>query len=300
MKQTQNLKTYIALNSAVIIWGFSFVATKIALESFSTFTLVFARFSIAGVIFLFLMLRNGFPSFAGKDRGKIMLIALFEPGLYFICETIGLQYTTAPKASLIIAMIPVMVLVFSIFFLNESVSISGFLGIGLSLVGIMVLIAGAPELNWDMGGQLLGDLLIFGAAISAALYMVFARDLGKRYSAFDITAMQIIYGAILYAPLFLWELPGVHWAEISSRSLAAFIFLTMFATIVAFLCYNYALTQMTAPRAAVFINGIPIVTALGAWMLLGEKLTAIQACGGVVVLFAVYLVNRPSAKPVLS
>jgi len=300
LKQTHHLKTYIALNSAVIIWGLSFVATKIALESFPTFTLVFARFSIAGIIFLLLMHRKGFPSFAGKDRGKIMLMALFEPGLYFICETIGLQYTTAPKASLIIAMVPVMVLVFSTFFLNESVSVTGILGIGLSLVGIMVLVAGDPKFNWDMGGQLLGDLLIFGAVISAALYMILARDLGKRYPAFDITATQIIYGAVLYAPLFLWEFPDVQWAEISDRSLGALVFLTMLATIAGFLCYNYALTRMTAPRAAVFINGVPIVTALGAWVLLGEKLTAIQACGGVVVLFAVYLANRPFAKPVLS
>ncbi|MEA3470204.1 MAG: DMT family transporter, partial [Thermodesulfobacteriota bacterium] len=110
MHNTDHTKTYLALMGAVIFWGLSFVATKMALASIPTFTLIFARFSLSALFFLLLILRNGLPRFSKKDHVFLFLLSFFEPGLYFIFETLGLQYTTAPKASLIIATIPVAVL----------------------------------------------------------------------------------------------------------------------------------------------------------------------------------------------
>ncbi len=296
MIQNEELKTYIALNAAIIFWGLSFVATKIALESIPLFTLVFARFSLASCFLLVFLIRRGFPQFTGKDHVNMFLIALFEPGLYFIFETLGLKYTTAPKASLIIATIPVVVVIFSALFLGEKTRITGLLGIGLSLTGIAVLITGGPQFKWELGDSMLGDILIIGAVISAALYIVSARKLGQNRSPFEITSMQFMYGAIFYAPAFFWELPHMQWSAVSGRSIGALVYLTLFATVCAFLCYNFALSRVPASRAAVFINGIPVVTTLGAWMLLGEKLTMIQAAGGCIVLFAVFLTNLPGVR----
>jgi len=296
LKQIEGLKIYIALIAAVIFWGLSFVATKIALESIPLFTLVFARFSLASCFLLVFVIRRGFPDFSGKDHVNMFIIALFEPGLYFIFETLGLKYTTAPKASLIIATIPVVVVIFSALFLREKTRITGLLGIGLSLTGIAVLITGDPQFKWDLSGSMLGDVLIIGAVVSAALYIVSARKLGQTRSTFEITSMQLMYGAIFYMPAFFWELPNIHWSVISGRSIGALVYLTIFATICAFFCYNFALSRVPASRAAVFINGIPVVTTLAAWILLGEKLTMIQAAGGGIVLFAVFLTNLPGIR----
>ena len=282
--------------AVVVFWGLSFVATKIALETFPTFTLIFIRFSMAAFFFFLLMLSRGFPKFSGRDHTRIFLTALFEPGLYFLFETIGLQYTSAPKTALIIATIPVAVLIFAFLFIGEQPSVTSILGIVLSLIGISILVVGDPQFSWQLGGSLLGDLLIMGAVITAALYMVCVRNLGKEHSALDITVFQMIYGALLYAPLFFWELPAVHWSAISSRSIVALSYLTIFATCAAFLFWNFALTQLPAGKASVFINGIPVVTAIGAWILLGETLTMLQICGGILVLTAVCLTNFPAPK----
>jgi drug/metabolite transporter (DMT)-like permease len=293
---TPGLRAYTALGSAAVFWGLSFVATKVALESFPTFTLVFARFALSSCLFLGLVAYRGLPYFSGREHGKVLLTALFEPGFYFVFETLGLRLTTAAKAALIIATIPLVVLLLAGVFLGERVSLRGLLGVGLSLLGIAVLVVGDSRFSWTLGEHLLGDLLIFGAVVSAALYMVCARDLGRNHSARDITSMQTFYGAIFYAPAFFWELPTVEWARISSRSVAALVYLTLFATVAAFLCYNYALTKVPASRASVFINAIPVVTALGAWALLGERLTLIQAGGGFLVLCGVYLASRPTSR----
>ncbi|MBW2079001.1 MAG: DMT family transporter [Deltaproteobacteria bacterium] len=298
MSGDKEFGAYLALFSAVIFWGISFVATKIALESIPTFTLILARFALAGCVFLILMVLRGFPRLTRKDHGKIILIALCEPGLYFTFETIGLQYTTAPMASLIIATIPVAVFILAALFLGERTRLVGIVGMVASLAGIAILITADPHFTWSVSGHLLGDLLIFGAVLSAAFYMVCARSLGKNRSAMEFTGLQTIYGALLFVPAFLWELPEVRWAEMTMRSVAAVGFLTLFATIGAFLCYNHALTRLPATRAAIFINGIPVVTALSAWVLLGEWLTVVQMSGGTMVLAGVFLANSYGAREV--
>jgi drug/metabolite transporter (DMT)-like permease len=153
--------TYLALFSATVFWGLSFVATKVALESFPVFTLIFFRLGLGAGLFLVFFLRLGFPKFSRPDHKSLFLIALFEPGLYFVFETIGLQYTTAPKASLIIATIPIVVLILAYFFLRERSTPAGFLGIVISLLGIGVLTTGDSQFRLAFGGQFSGDLLIF-------------------------------------------------------------------------------------------------------------------------------------------
>jgi drug/metabolite transporter (DMT)-like permease len=296
LKSTTHGLTYAALILVVIFWGLSFVATKIALETFPTFTLIFMRFSLAAIFFCAFMLVRGFPRFSRRDHIRVFLMSLFEPGLYFIFETMGLQYTSAPKTALIIATIPVAVLVFAFLFINERPAVTSVAGIGLSLIGIGILVVGDPDFSWQFRGSLVGDLLIIGAVITAALYMVCARNLGKGHAALDITGFQMIYGALLYAPFFFWELPAIQWSVISSRSVVALAYLTLFATCAAFLFYNYALTKLPAGKASVFINGIPVVTAVAAWLLLGETLTLLQLCGGLLVLTAVCLTNLSGSK----
>ena len=296
LKRKTQSNTYVVLILAVIIWGLSFVATKIALHSFPPFTLIFFRFSLGSFLFLMLMLREGFPRLTPQEHIKMFMVSLFEPGTYFVCETLGLQLTTAPKASLIIATIPAVVLVFANLILNERIVRQSLFGIGASLAGIAVLIVGEPHFNWSLGGHLLGDLLIFGAVLSASFYIIIARNLGKEFTALEITSMQTFYGAFLFLPGFLWELPSMVWASINTHAIAALIYLTVFATAAAFLCYNHALTKIPAHKAAVFINGIPVVTSSGAFLLLNERLSPIQMGGGLLVLFGVYVTNRPSRR----
>lgn len=283
---------YTALTAAVVIWGLSFVAVKAALETIPPFSLVFFRFALAGVLFaLVSVFRGGLPRLPLQAHGKLFVMALFEPGLYFIFETYGLQYTTAQKAALIIAAIPVSVTLFARVLIKERIPAVSMTGIFLSLCGIGVLVIGDPGFRWALGGHLTGDLLIMGAVITASFYMVVARDLGRTYSAWHITSFQIMYGAVFYTPMFVLEAAHLDFARMSPYSIWAAVFLTVFATVIAYLCYNFGLTRIQASRAAAFINGIPVVTAVSAWAILGEQLTWIQAVGGTMVLLGVWLTN---------
>ena len=168
------------------------------------------------------------------------------------------------------------------------------IGIIVSLAGVALLVFGG-QVQAEFRGILIGDILIFGAVLAASAYMIMTRRLGQSLSSLQITGMQIIFGAVLFFPAFLWDLPKFDWQKVSSESLIAVFALTIFATIGGFICYNYALIRIPAAQAAVCINGIPLVTACGAWVLLGETLTAVQLIGGAMVLFAV-LLDQPFSQ----
>jgi drug/metabolite transporter (DMT)-like permease len=128
--------------------------------------------------------------------------------------------------------------------------------------------------------------------------MIMIRTLSENFSAVQITGMQIVFGAILFFPAFIYTLPQIEWNTVTTDAFTAVIALTVFSTTGAFLCYNYALTKIPAAQAAVCLNGIPLITACGAWLILGEQLTPVQLAGGTIVLAAVYLANIPvSPRP---
>ena len=291
MQISSNFTAYPALMFTVLCWGLSFVAIKIALESFSTFSLIFIRFSIAALVFLGIMLFRGFPSFTRREHLQIFCASLFQPGLYFWFETTGLQHSSASKASLIIAAIPIVVLCLASVFLKERLEMTTLLGTTLSLVGISLLIVQSGKTSSGPGNSVMGDLLILGAVFSMAFYTIIMKHAGSTRSAIEITGLQMCYGALIFAPAFLWQLPELRGTVVATRSLIALAGLTLFATLGAFVCYNYALARLSASRTAIFLNCVPLVATLAAWKMLGERLSLLQMSGGGLILFSVYLTN---------
>ena len=284
-----------ALVAASLLWGFSFVATKVALETFDQFTLVFARFLAAACFFGITTLIRGRPKLTLAIHRKILLIALFQPVLYFLGETGGLQRTTATKTSLIIATIPGVVLLVSRIGGRERVGAAQIAGAITSIVGVAVLVLGDPEMQRGTGG-FVGDLFAIGAVISAVFYIILTRSVAKSVNAFDITGLQFIYGAVLFAPFYLFTAGRQEWSAIDATSVLVLVYLIFGATISGFLCYNFALSRIEASRASVYLNGIPIVATLAGWMVLGERMTLLQGFGALIVMVGIFAVSRTSKR----
>jgi len=297
-----DVKTYGAVLLAMVLWGFSFVSTKIILTSFPVFTYIAIRFSLASVVFLLLLKKRGFPKLGKKTHFRLVLIAAFEPFLYFIFESLGLSITTASKASLLIAVIPMVVLIFARIMIGEKITPKNLTGIILSFGGIFLLVSGGEDFSWsfgESGGTFLGDLLIMGSVVTASLYIVLTRELTQRVSSFHITAFQVLYATLFFLPLIFIDVFTMDWRGISYQSLGGLMFNVFGSTIGAFLLYNFALTKLSASRSSLFINGIPIVTAAAAWFILGERLTLVQFAGGALVILSVTLTNvsRRNVEP---
>lgn len=281
------LKIYGAITTTMLCWGFSYIVTKVALKTFSVSALVLVRFCLAALIFLILLSIKGFPKFAGKDQVKMIITSFFFPFSYYFMETAALHYTSASEASIIAATIPIVVLILSGIFLKEKISIIGAGGIMISFTGIVVLVLGNMNGELNLGSHLTGNIIMLGAVLSAAIYIVLTHELGKKYSSFEITGTQIIYGTLIFIIISIIQFNKISITQIDSIAVASVLFLAILSTVIAFFCYNYALTKIPAAQASIFINGVPVVTAFSAVFILGEALNLIQILGGLSVIFAV-------------
>lgn len=294
------LPVILALGVTVLLWGSSFPVAKIVLRGMTPITYIFLRFTVASFLFGLLMLKK-FRRLPLRIHLKLFLIALFEPTLYFLFETSGLQYTSASSASLIIAGVPGMVALLAGIFLKERLNLQQWAGVILAIFGV-VLLVGFDDNAAYADSSLLGNALILLAVVSTAFYMIIARHISGEVGVLELTFYQVVYGMIQLLPLYLIFEDPVVLSEIPFESIGAFFFLVFGATIVAFLCYNYAISKIHVSRAAVFINGIPLVSVIVSAILLGERLGVNQFIGGAVVIAGVTLTNlrrssRDTAAP---
>lgn len=289
----------------MVLWGVSFVATKIVLDHIGPIPYMGIRFLLAGTVLVIVTAIIGAPRFSRPTHLLIAATALAEPIAYFLFESYGLRIIGATQTSLIIALIPLAVMVLAAIFLDESLHIRGIIAVFVSITGVVLLVYGADFVSTD--GQIavqidpatrtLGVLLVLGAVFSAAGYITLARSLTQKHDPVRLTIVQTWWGALFFVALWQSTSPGV--GTVAAMPLpvwGAILFLVFGATIAAFLLYNWALKYERAGTAALYINAIPVITAFTAWFVLGERLHPVQLAGAALVLAAVRLSSRRSAS----
>ncbi len=280
--------TYSALVVAMIIWSISFVWSKIALEYYSSFTIVFFRLILSAIfIFLFIISTRKFKKLELKHLPIFLLITLFEPFLYFIGETTGLNYVSPAVAAILIAIIPLFTPFAALIFLKERISILNLVGITVSLIGIILVI-------FEKGLKLIiaweGLALLFLAVISAVLYSVIVKKLPQKYSVFDILLYQNIIGTLYFLPIVaIFFRENIIQTGFVLEPALAILKLGFFASTVAFLFFLRALRKLPITNVNVFTNIIPIFTLLFSWIILGDILLKHQIIGIFVVIIGVVI-----------
>jgi drug/metabolite transporter (DMT)-like permease len=288
----------VAAVGMTVAFGLSFVATKYALRGFEPQLIAFIRFALAGgLLWVVWRLRPGRERASRAELKRLALLGLVTPTLYFTLEIQGIARTSASEAAIIIAAIPIFVSALSAVVLGERTARLQWAGIALSFAGVVGLMqfgAGAG------GGRLAGNLLVLAAAFAAAVYSLMARRLLLTRSALFVTTFQNLFGALFLLPLALLEMAVAGVRTPTPTAVGAVLYLTLLCSMAAYLLLNYAFRFLEASRVAVFINLTPVVAVLGAYLVLGERLTAAQVAAAVVVIAGVWVTNsgRPApAKP---
>ena len=289
MTQDKTLKGYIAISFSMLFWGFSFVWSKQLLNAgFPVFTIVFFRLFLASVIFVTLFKIQGKLEKVRKgDWKKFLWLALFEPFLYFIGEDFGLQQVSPSFASVIIALIPIVVSVTMYFAENEPLSWRLLLGAVISIFGIAVMTFG-PDSNIIFNVK--GLLWLLLALLATCGYSVLLARLVKEYSPITITTYQNLLAIPFYLP-FVCIFDLRQWGEIiwSANAIFCLVCLAVLCSAGAYMLYSYAAKQISITKLTVFTNAIPIVTICGAAMLGQEALTSRKILGIFIVIAGVVL-----------
>lgn len=288
-------KAFIALLTAVTLWGSSFIVLKIAFVHYDPMVVIFGRMIIASLCFLLVFKNLRHIDYRPGDWKLLAFMGICEPGLYFVFEALALTQTDASQAGMICALLPLMVAVVARFALHERISRQTILGFGLAMVGAVTLSLAAEKTD-TAPNPLLGNFFEFLAMVCAIGYMITLKKLSHRYSPWFLTMIQAFSGSIFFFPLLF--LPStVTPATVSIPGIASIVYLGVFVTIGGYGLYNYGMTRIPTAQASAFINLIPVITLILGWVFLNERLNAIQYSASAVVLAGVYLSqDKPRKK----
>ncbi len=279
--QPSKVLTYIASMFAITLWGMSYIWTdKLIALNIPIFYFVFVRIFLAGVIlFLFNTAYTRIKRIQKQDWPKYLLLAFFEPFIYFICETFGLKLTGSPTLSaLVIATIPIFSIGAGIIFFKEKINIVNIFGILLSLVGIVMVAMAKGELGENF---IWGVVLLLIAVISEVGHASITKSLAGNYSSQTIVMYQFLIGSVYLFPLFLWKgLDGFN-AEVyfDGDVWYPIICLAVLCSSLAFSLWVSTIKSLGVAKSSIFSALIPVAAAIIAWLLGHEFLNQRQWIG---------------------
>lgn len=297
VKQSK-LLVYIASIFAITLWGMSYIWTdKIIAQGIPIFYFVFVRILLAGIIlFLFNTAYGRIKRIQKQDLPKFLLLAFFEPFIYFLCETFGLKLTGSPTLSaMVIATIPIFSIAAGILFFKEKVNTVNISGILLSLVGIVMVAMAKGELGQNF---IWGIVLLLIAVISEVGHASITKSLAGIYSSQIIVMYQFLIGSVYLLPLFLWKgLDGFDYEVYFSGDVwYPLICLAVLCSSLAFSLWVSTIKSLGVAKSSIFSALIPVAAAIIAWILGHEILNSRQWAGIAISTIGVVLSQYSSRK----
>ena len=290
-----SFKLYTSIILAMIFWSFSFIWTRVAIQSFQPMTLITLRLLIASILLLTVMKLSGkFQKLRRQDFKWFILLAFFEPFLYYVGETLGLTMVESTLAAVIISTIPLFAPVLAFIFLRERIGIATIIGILVSLGGVFFVIY---EPSGGFKANIWGVALMFMAVFSAICYATVLRKIPTYYNNTSVIFYQSLLGLIFFVPtFFLTDFSTIQTLKVSSESLFALIMLAVFASVIAFVLFAGAVRKVGVTRTNVFVNLIPVFTAILSWLILDEILTLSKWIGIAIVVTGLFVSQWNSYK----
>jgi len=285
--------TYLSLVAATLFWGGTFIAGRVLSGALAPASSAFIRFAMATLV-LYGMTRLYEGRITRPPREK--WLPLFFLGLtgvftYNVCFFTGLQYITAGRASLIIALNPLAISTAAFIFLGESLNYKQGMGILVSLSGAVFVISNGHPGEIFTGSFGRGELALFGCVGSWVAYSLIGGTVLKVLSPLVSVFYSSLIGTVLLFPLAVYhgllsgifQIDFVHWFSL--------FYLGFFGTAMGFSLYYRAIKQIGASRSGVFINLVPFFAIIMSWFILDEGIKGMVIIGGMFLIFGVAMTN---------
>jgi drug/metabolite transporter (DMT)-like permease len=285
-----------------LIWGMNFSVTKLALSEIPPLPFTAVRFAAAsGLLWLVVRAIEGPASLSGPVSRVLIVLGVLGNTCYQLAFTVGLDHTTATNSALILSMLPTVVALIAGLLGLERITGRMRWGIGIGTLGVVIVIV-----TRGVGFRsttLPGDLLTLLAVLCWAGYTVGLRRVPSDVSPLRVTTATTIAGT---PGLVLAGLPGVlrqDWSAVSGKAWAALGYAAVFSLVIAYLLWNRSVKAVGGTRTAIYMCITPLVAALGAWLLLGERPHPLQGVGALLIIAGVILtrvVKPESHSPTIS
>lgn len=298
----------VALIVSMIIWSVSGIAIKHALVALPPFTMILMRFIPSVLLMLIIgFIRRKHSLFClqrmeRKDLPLFLLAGFCQPFLYYMLETYAYDALNSPTiAETLLSTSPLLSPVFAAILLRERITGNNIFGILVSTGGVFVLTLAGAE-NYSIGSYW-GVLLAFLAVSAAVIDSVMMRKAPMRYSALSFVFYTQVISLIFFIPVWFWRegpsaLMAIDWNQLadpaSSLTVALWSvsYLTVFASVTAFILFCYALRQIGVTNANAFNNIRPVFTAIWMFLFFGEHLPALKWVGIGLIIFGLFICQK--------
>lgn len=279
---------HIAAFITILVWGTTFISTKVLLRSFTPIEILFIRFVI-GYFALWCVCPRMMKPEDKKQEWYFALAGLIGVTLYYLFENIALTYTLASNVGVIISIAPFFTVIFTCLFLRE-----GRPGLRF-FCGFLIAMAGIFLISFDSGTTLklnpLGDILAVIAAVLWAAYSTLMKKItGYGYNTIQVTRRIFFYGIGLMIPVLFFMGFDVEIHELLEPTmLLNLIFLGLGASALCFVTWNYAVKILGSVKTIIYIYMVPVITAVTSALILHERMTKAMVCGIMLTLLGLFL-----------
>jgi len=273
---------------SMIFWSFSFVWVKVVYEAYGPLTTVLFRLLISsGLLLIFTVASRKLQKMHSGDLKFFILLAFFEPFLYFMGESYGLKYVSSTVASVIVATIPLFSPIAAWYFYKEKLSRTNLYGLIITFLGVSLVVL---DTSFNFTASPLGVSLEFLAVMGAIGYASTLKSMSHRYNTFTIITYQNLIGAIFFLPFWLgFEMKDFTQVPFHAEAFWAIIKLAIFASTFAFILFTYSVRNLGINKSNIFINVIPVFVAVIAYIVLGDQLNFHQMIGIAIVISGLFL-----------
>jgi len=275
---------------AVMCWAINFPLIKIALREFSPMGFNGIRLFLASLILIIVLFISGERfSLAKSDILKIFVLAIIGNTFFQLLFIHGLNWTTAFKTSVIMAMTPVFVALLSTLLKQERIHWAGWLGIVISFIGFYFVTTkqvGTFPFSWR---DMRGDLMILAGNLFWAIYTVFSKPFLEKISPLKWTSITLAAGTLFYLPFSAKDIVRLHWNEVSFQAWAALFYSGLFAIAICYIIWHASVKRVGNSKTAIYGYATPLFTMLFVYIFLSERITLLQIGGALIILVGVYL-----------
>jgi len=293
MLMNKNILLGLLLLLVSFVWAGSFIVVEIATKEMDPIDLGFLRFLVATPLMILLVILRKKPlRVPRKELPWLIVLGLTGVTLLYLFQFLGIHYTNAPTASVLINTNVIFIAILSGLFFHEALIRKRIAGIVLSFIGVFVIMFSDLSIQKMTIDNLffIGGILMLLSALCWALYSLVGKHLLRRYDEFVITTYAFGLGTLFYLPFVFLHI-GPVFQQISLNGWLAVVYLALTCSLFGYVGWYYALKHIDASKAAVFLNFIPLFTIVMSFFL-GTSFSWFFLLGAGLIIYGVYLTQR--------
>jgi len=286
-------RLYSLIGLMTFLWALNFIVAKFAVRQIPPLMAVGFRTGLAGLliwpIYFWERQTKSVAPWTKSDLPMLIFLGMFGVTLNQLFFVLGIGKTSVAHAAIMIGMTPIIVLAIASAIGQEVLSAGKLLGMALALGGVALLQFSPVK---GSGTTVGGDLFIFLAAITFALFTVMGKRVTRSFSSITVNTFAYVGGGLFLLPSTLWQCSGFPFRQLSLATWASVIYMAAFPSVLCYLIYYYALAHIPASRISAFSYLQPLLATVLAIPLLGENPTLSLVSGGLLVLVGVFVAER--------